>query len=81
VKHLKPRYPVSRILLVSGDREPEVPFLAGEVGITDIRSGATPEGKVSIGREEAKRHKTLIVSNGFTDATDNAGRHSWARSG
>jgi heavy metal translocating P-type ATPase len=68
VKHLKPRHHASRILLVSGDRESEVRFLASEVGITDIRSGATPEEKVSIVREEAKRNKTLFVGDGINDA-------------
>jgi heavy metal translocating P-type ATPase len=68
VKHLKPRHHASRILLVSGDREPEVHFLAGEVGITDIRSGATPEEKVASVREEAKHRKTLFVGDGINDA-------------
>ena len=68
VKHLKPRHHASRILLVSGDRESEVRFLAREVGITDIRSSATPEEKVSIVREEAKHHKTLFVGDGINDA-------------
>ena len=68
MKHLRPRHHASRILLVSGDRESEVRFLAGEVGITDIRSSATPEEKVSIVREEAKHHKTLFVGDGINDA-------------
>jgi heavy metal translocating P-type ATPase len=68
VKHLTPKHHASRILLVSGDREPEVRFLAGQVGITDIRSHATPEEKVAIVREEVKHHKTLFVGDGINDA-------------
>jgi heavy metal translocating P-type ATPase len=68
VRHLRPRHHASRILLVSGDRESEVRFLAGQVGITDIRSGVAPEEKVSIVREEAKHHKTLFVGDGINDA-------------
>jgi len=68
VKHLMPRHHASRILLVSGDRESEVRFLAGQVGITEIRSGVAPEQKVSIVRDEAQRHKTLFVGDGINDA-------------
>jgi heavy metal translocating P-type ATPase len=68
VKHLKPKHHASRILLVSGDRESEVRFLAGQVGIIDIRSGATPEEKVAIVRDEAKHHNTLFVGDGINDA-------------
>ena len=68
VKHLTPKHHARRILVVSGDRETEVRFLAGQVGITDIRSHATPEEKVAIVREEAKHHKTLFVGDGINDA-------------
>ena len=36
VNHLRPRHHVNRVLLVSGDRESEVRYLADVVGIKDI---------------------------------------------
>jgi len=68
VKHLKPSHRVSKVMLVSGDRESEVRYLADTVGITEIHSGKSPEEKVKIVREEAGREKTLFVGDGINDA-------------
>lgn len=68
VDHLKPRHAVERVMLVSGDRETEVQYLAREVGITEVRAGQTPEQKVAIVREETKRGPTLFVGDGINDA-------------
>jgi heavy metal translocating P-type ATPase len=68
VRHLKPRHAVSRVMLVSGDRESEVRYLAGIVGIREIHSAKSPEEKVEIVREETKREKTLFVGDGINDA-------------
>ena len=56
------------MLLVSGDRESEVRYLAGAVGISEIYSGQSPEQKVAIVREETNRAKTLFVGDGINDA-------------
>jgi P-type E1-E2 ATPase len=56
------------VLLVSGDRESEVRYLAGAVGIGEIYSGQSPEQKVAIVREETNRAKTLFVGDGINDA-------------
>jgi heavy metal translocating P-type ATPase len=68
VKHLKPRHDVSKVMLISGDRESEVRYLAETVGITEVYAGKSPEEKVAIVREETKRAKTLFVGDGINDA-------------
>ena len=68
VSHLGPRHQVSRVILLSGDRESEVRYLAGDVGITEALFGKSPEEKVAIVREEAKRAPTLFVGDGINDA-------------
>jgi len=39
IKHLGPRHQLERILLVSGDRESEVRYLAEHVGIDEVYAG------------------------------------------
>ena len=68
VEHLRPKHRVNRVLLVSGDRESEVRYLAGAVGISEIYSVQSPEQKVAIVREETNRAKTLFVGDGINDA-------------
>ena len=68
VTHLRPRHRLERILLVSGDRESEVRFLADRVGIDEIHAAATPEEKVAITRRETARAPTLFIGDGINDA-------------
>jgi heavy metal translocating P-type ATPase len=68
VSHLSPRHGVSKIMLLSGDRESEVHYLAGQVGITEVHSGKSPEDKVEIVTREASRAPTLFVGDGINDA-------------
>jgi P-type E1-E2 ATPase len=68
VDHLKPRHAVTRVMLVSGDRDEEVRYLAALAGIGEIRSSQSPEEKVAIVRAEASREKTLFVGDGINDA-------------
>jgi P-type E1-E2 ATPase len=68
VTHLRPRHQLERILLVSGDRESEVRYLADRVGIEEVYAGQTPEQKVAITREEARRAPTLFIGDGINDA-------------
>ena len=68
VTHLSPRHGVSKVMLLSGDRESEVRYLAGQVGITEVHSGVSPEDKVEIVTAEAKRYPTLFVGDGINDA-------------
>ena len=68
ITHLGPRHHVNRVLLLSGDREAEVRYLAGEVGITDVLASQSPEEKVAVVTAEAKLAKTLFVGDGINDA-------------
>ena len=68
VQHLTPMHQVNRVLLVSGDRESEVRYLARTVGISEIHAGQSPEQKVAIVREETSRARTLFVGDGINDA-------------
>ncbi len=68
IDHLRPKHRVERILLVSGDRESEVRYLAELVGITDVVAEATPEQKLEIVRHETDRGATLFVGDGINDA-------------
>jgi heavy metal translocating P-type ATPase len=68
IRHLGVRHRVSRVMLVSGDRESEVRYLAETVGITELRAGQTPEQKLALVREETRRAPTLFVGDGINDA-------------
>jgi heavy metal translocating P-type ATPase len=68
VDHLKPRHAVTRVMLVSGDRDSEVRYLAELAGIREVHSAKSPEEKVEIVREESKRQNTLFVGDGINDA-------------
>jgi heavy metal translocating P-type ATPase len=68
IQHLRPRHGVRKVMLVSGDRESEVQYLANSVGISEVRAGASPEEKVAIVRQETAKAKTLFVGDGINDA-------------
>jgi heavy metal translocating P-type ATPase len=68
VRHLKPKHGVLKVMLVSGDRESEVKYLAESVGITEVRGGKSPEEKVAIVKEETAKARTLFVGDGINDA-------------
>ena len=68
IQHLKPRHGVRKVMLVSGDRESEVQYLANSVGISEVCAGKSPEEKVAIVREETAKAKTLFVGDGINDA-------------
>jgi len=68
VHHLRPRHQINRVLLVSGDRESEVRYLAEQVGITHVYAGQTPEQKVQIVESEVKHARTLFLGDGINDA-------------
>jgi heavy metal translocating P-type ATPase len=68
ITHLRPKHHLDRILLVSGDRESEVRYLAERVGIDEVYAGRTPEEKVDITREETRRAPTLFIGDGINDA-------------
>jgi heavy metal translocating P-type ATPase len=68
VGHLSPRHRVQRIMILSGDRESEVSYLAQRVGIADIQAGKSPEEKVAIVAKETHNAPTLFIGDGINDA-------------
>ena len=68
IKHLMPRHRFKRLMIVSGDRESEVRYLAEQVGITEVFAEKTPEEKVAIVKAEAAKARTLYVGDGINDA-------------
>jgi len=68
VSHLGPKHHFAHVLLVSGDRESEVRYLAEQVGITEIHAQKSPEEKLAIVRKETALAKTLYVGDGINDA-------------
>ena len=68
IRHLGRRHGLTRVLLVSGDRESEVRYLADQVGITEVHAAASPERKLEIVREETAKANTLFLGDGINDA-------------
>jgi heavy metal translocating P-type ATPase len=68
IRHLKPKHHVKHLMILSGDCDSEVQYLANIVGITDVRSGLSPEEKLKIVSEETERAPTLFLGDGINDA-------------
>lgn len=68
VGHLAPMHGFEKVMLVSGDRLPEVEYLAEEVGISEVHAGKSPEEKLNIVRAETARAPTVYVGDGINDA-------------
>jgi heavy metal translocating P-type ATPase len=68
ISHLGPRHHFNRLLLVSGDRESEVRYLADQVGIRDVYSSQSPEQKLELVRAETKQAGTVFLGDGINDA-------------
>jgi len=68
ISHLGPKHHFAHVLIVSGDRESEVRYLAEQVGITEIYAQQSPEQKLSLVRAETAKAKTLYVGDGINDA-------------
>ncbi len=68
VKHLSPKHHIKKLMIVSGDREEEVSYLAKEIGIQDIYASKSPEEKVEIVLKEREKAKTIYLGDGINDA-------------
>ena len=68
VEHLLPMHGINKTMIISGDREPEVRYLANSVGIKEVYANKSPEEKVNIVIEETKRAKTAYLGDGINDA-------------
>ena len=68
IGHLTTKHHYDKVMLVSGDRESEVRYLAEQVGIPEVRAEQSPEEKVEIVRQESVRARTCFVGDGINDA-------------
>jgi heavy metal translocating P-type ATPase len=68
IRHLGPKHRLTRVMIVSGDRESEVRYLADQVGIKEIHFGQTPEQKVERVRQETAQANTVFLGDGINDA-------------
>ena len=68
INHLGPKHHFAHVMIVSGDRESEVSYLAEQVGITEIYAQKSPEEKLAIVHKETAAAKTLYVGDGINDA-------------
>ena len=68
IKHLRPKHRFDKVMLVSGDRESEVRYLAEQVGITEVFAGQAPEQKLELVRKESERANTVFLGDGINDA-------------
>lgn len=68
IEHLKPKHGIERVLLVSGDRESEVGYLAEKVGIREVYASQSPEQKLELVRRETAQAPTLFMGDGINDA-------------
>lgn len=68
IQHLLPKHGFKKVMIVSGDREEEVKYLANSVGIAEIYAGKSPEEKVDIVMKETKQAKTAYLGDGINDA-------------
>ncbi|NLG19424.1 MAG: cadmium-translocating P-type ATPase [Fibrobacter sp.] len=68
IEHLKKKHRIDHVLLVSGDREEDVRYLAEQIGIKEVFAGASPEQKLRIVQEKVKTGDTVFVGDGINDA-------------
>lgn len=68
IAHLPKNHAVDKLMIISGDRESEVRYLADKVGIREIHAGVSPEGKLALVEEHNKRGPTMFLGDGINDA-------------
>lgn len=68
IGHLIPKHGMKKVMIISGDREEEVRYLADHVGIAEVYAGKSPEEKVEIVVRETKQGKTVYLGDGINDA-------------
>lgn len=68
IRHLQPKHKFNRLMIVSGDRESEVRYLADKVGIEKVYFSQSPEQKLALVNEETKRANTVFLGDGINDA-------------
>ena len=61
IGHLGPAHQFNKVMLVSGDRESEVTYLADLLGIKEMLASQSPEQKVAVVRAETLKAPTLFM--------------------
>lgn len=68
IAHLASKHRFQRVMIVSGDRESEVRYLADKVGIKEVYWSQSPEQKVEHVKAAVAQGKTIFVGDGINDA-------------
>ncbi|KTD35054.1 cation transport ATPase [Legionella nautarum] len=68
ISHLGPSHQFKKVMLVSGDRQSEVEYLATLLNLTEIYASQSPEQKLTIVRQERKKAPTVFMGDGINDA-------------
>lgn len=68
ITHLLGRHGVTKTMLISGDRDSEVRYLAEKVGISEAYSSVAPEEKLEMVRRETAKATTVFLGDGINDA-------------
>jgi heavy metal translocating P-type ATPase len=68
IRHLATKHAFTRVILVSGDRESEVRYLAERVGIAEVFFSQSPEQKLELVRSETAQAPTVFMGDGINDA-------------
>jgi heavy metal translocating P-type ATPase len=68
IQHLGPKHQFRHVMIVSGDRQPEVNYLTEQVGISEIHAEQSPEQKLAIVHQQTAAARTLYVGDGINDA-------------
>jgi len=68
IDHLAPHHQMRKMILLTGDREPEARRIAQLAGIPTVLAEKSPEEKLAIVRQETALAPTLFVGDGVNDA-------------
>lgn len=68
IAHLTPIHNFQKVMIVSGDRDSEVRYLANLLGIKKTYASQSPEQKVEIVRAETALAPTVYIGDGINDA-------------
>jgi P-type E1-E2 ATPase len=63
-----PHHGIEKMMIISGDREQEVQYLAKSLGIDLIYASQSPEQKLELVKKETAHAKTAYLGDGINDA-------------
>lgn len=68
ISHLSPNHGIDKVILLSGDRDLEVNYLAKLLEIKNFYASQTPEQKLEIVKNESALAPTIFMGDGINDA-------------